>query len=394
MSIETEFLEASADFTAWCKTALAYWAENGCDPRGGVYEQLHMDGTPDADHLRRVRVQARYVYVYAHAAHLGWYADSKTACDHAWKFLTGPGFAGGDFIKGGGPRGCAHLVTGTGEMHDDMRDTYAQAFVLLSGGWRYKAFDDQTSLTVAEETLSFLDTHVKADNGGWLEALPAPTSTQRRQNPHMHLFEAFLALYELTGEAKYLTRADEMFALFEAHFFDENRKALLEYFNPDWSRESHSKGGDGGPTEPGHMMEWCWLLRVYERLSGKNMDRYANALFEGGMEYGLNAKLGLLCDAVELDGSPSKPTLRSWPQTELIKASVAQAAAGQAEYLEDATKAIRALMKYYLDVPVKGGWADQLDPEGNIISKVMPTSTFYHLFCAAVEADKLAQSLR
>ena len=135
-------------------------------------------------------------------------------------------------------------------------------------------------------------------------------------------------------------------------------------------------------------------LRVYEKLSGKNMDRYANALFEGGMYYGLNPKLGLLCDAVELDGTPSKSTLRSWPQTELIKASVVQAAAGQSEYLKDAAKAIRALMTYYLDVPVKGGWADQLDPEGNIISKVMPTSTFYHLFCAAVEADKLAQSLR
>lgn len=389
MSNEAEFLSASADFTAWCKTALAYWAQNGCDPRGGAYEHLFMDGAPDADHLRRVRVQARFVYVYAHAAELGWYEGSKSACDHVWKFLTGPGFAGGDFIREG-PKGCAHLVTGTGAMHDDMRDTYAQAFVLLSGAWRYKAFNDQKALAIAEDTLRYLDTHVKAGNGGWLEALPAPASKQRRQNPHMHLFEAFLALYELTGEAAYLARADKMFALFEAHFFDEDRKALLEFFNPDWSPEND----DGGPTEPGHMMEWCWLLRVYEKLSGKNMDRYANALFEGGMYYGLNPKLGLLCDAVELDGTPSKPTLRSWPQTELIKASVAQAAAGQSEYLKDAAKAIRALMTYYLDVPVKGGWADQLDPEGNIISKVMPTSTFYHLFCAAVEADKLAQSLR
>ena len=388
MSNEAEFLSASADFTAWCKTALAYWAQNGCDPRGGAYEHLFMDGAPDADHLRRVRVQARFVYVYAHAAELGWYEGSKSACDHVWKFLTGPGFAGGDFIREG-PKGCAHLVTGTGAMHDDMRDTYAQAFVLLCGAWRYKAFDDEIALKTAEDTLNYLDTHVKADSGGWYEALPAPATKQRRQNPHMHLFESFLALYELTGKAIYLARADEMFALFEAHFFDEERKALLEFFNPDWSPEN----GDGGPTEPGHMMEWCWLLRVYEKLSGKNMDRYANALFEGGMEYGLNAKLGLLCDAVELDGTPSKPTLRSWPQTELIKASVAQAAAGQSAYLKDATKAIRALMKYYLDVSVKGGWADQLDPEGNIISKVMPTSTFYHLFCAAVEADKLAASL-
>lgn len=349
-----------------------------------------MDGTPDVDHLRRVRVQARYVYVYAHAAHLGWYDEARRPCDHVWKFLTGPGFAGGDFVNGSGPRGCAHLVTGTGEMHDDMRDTYAQAFILLSGGWRYKAFNDHAALKTAEDTLGFLNTHLKANNGGWYEALPLPESSQRRQNPHMHLFESFLALYEITKDKTYLKLADDMFELFEKHFFDTKRQALLEFFNPDWSPEN----GDGGPTEPGHMMEWCWLLRVYERLSGRNMNEYANDLYEGGIKYGLNPQLGLLCDAVKLDGSPSKPTLRSWPQTELIKASVAQAAAGQTQYFEEASKAIKALMKYYLDVPVKGGWADQLNPEGDIISKVMPTSTFYHLFCAAAEADKLAQSLR
>ena len=93
--MKKEFLDASADFTAWCKVALRFWAENACDPRGGVYEQLFMDGSPDADHLRRVRVQARYVYVYAHAAHLGWYEDSKTACDHAWTIFDRSRLCGG-----------------------------------------------------------------------------------------------------------------------------------------------------------------------------------------------------------------------------------------------------------------------------------------------------------
>ena len=135
-------------------------------------------------------------------------------------------------------------------MHDDMRDTYAQAFVLLSGAWRYKAFNDEAALKIAEDTLAFLNTHLKAENGGWYEGLPKPASSQRRQNPHMHLFEAFLALNELTGQAKYLEMAGAMFELFENHFFDADKKALLEFFNPDWSPEND----DGGPTEPGHMI--------------------------------------------------------------------------------------------------------------------------------------------
>ena len=34
---------------------------------------------------------------------------------------------------------------------------------------------------------------------------------------------------------------------------------------------------------------------------------------------------------------------------------------------------------------VEGGWFDQLDARGRVISANMPTSTFYHVFCGLVE---------
>lgn len=381
------FIDSTQRFVDWCQTALKFWAETASDPKGGFAEHLHMDGTPDYEHLRRVRVQARQAYVYAHAANLGWYDNAQKACDHAWDFAVGPGSAGGEFIPSS-PKGCAHLVKGNGEMHDDMRDTYAQAFILLSGAWRYKAFGDEASLKQAEDTLSYLNNNVKAANGGWLEAMPAPKNNQRRQNPHMHLFEAFLALYEATQDNDYLNLADEMFALFEKYFFNREKNALLEFFNSDWTPK-----GDGGPVEPGHMMEWCWLLRVYERLSEKDMNFYANRLYQGALDYGWNEKLGLICDVTPLNGTSQKSTYRTWPQTELIKASVAQAAVGDEAMLGSAANAIEALFKHYLSVPIRGGWADKIAQDGSMISAVMPTSTFYHLFCAAAEAEALAVSL-
>jgi hypothetical protein len=39
----------------------------------------------------------------------------------------------------------------------------------------------------------------------------------------------------------------------------------------------------------------------------------------------------------------------------------------------------------YLTAPTPGGWYDQIDPNGRVISKDMPTSSFYHVFCALVE---------
>jgi len=143
------------------------------------------------------------------------------------------------------------------------------------------------------------------------------------------------------------------------------------------------------------MMEWSWLLQSYSDLSGVDVQKYAIPLYDSGLEYGLNSKLGLICDAVNLDGTEHSLTLRTWPQTELIKASVARARRENSDLMFNAaSNTIEALFKFYLSGQVKGGWDDKLSPEGGVISKVMPTSTFYHLFCAAAEVDLLAQTLK
>jgi hypothetical protein len=52
--------------------ALPLWAGAGYDERrGGFQERLNPDGSPDLTAPRRLRVQVRQIYVYAHAAVLG-----------------------------------------------------------------------------------------------------------------------------------------------------------------------------------------------------------------------------------------------------------------------------------------------------------------------------------
>jgi mannose-6-phosphate isomerase len=296
--------------------------------------------------------------------------------------LIGPGSQGGDKIDAQGFKGCAHLLNADGSLCDGFRDTYAQAFVILAGAWRYFAFKDEDALRVAIQTLDLLDTHMKADNGGWLEGLPA--SLPRRQNPHMHMFEALLSLYDATKNDLYLERATEIFDLFKSTFFDSENQVLIEFFDQDWEPSENG----GGPIEPGHMMEWCWLLREYESRTDADVSEYANVLYDKAIKAGYNCDLGLLCDRTNLDGKILSPSLRIWVQLEYLKASIAQASAGvkKAESMID--KIIDMLFQTYLDVPVKGGWGDQLDKSGKICSPNMTTSTFYHLMCAAAEVDK------
>lgn len=55
---------------------------------------------------------------------------------------------------------------------------------------------------------------------------------------------------------------------------------------------------------------------------------------------------------------------------------------------------IERVFDTYLDAPVDGGWHDQLSQNGDIISKAMPCSTFYHWFCAASEVHAYANEIR
>ena len=374
--------KANDRLVTWCRDdALPFWATQAIDPQGGLYESLELDGTPVANMLRRVRVQARLAYVYAHAFDLGWYTDN-TASDRAWAQLTGPGFQSENDLGG-----CAHLLNPDGSLHDGLRDTYAQSFVLLAGSWRYKAFGDEDSLKTAAATALFLDQHLTSPHGGYLEGTPPPQTprqTPRRQNPHMHLFESFLTLYQHTKEELWREKATAMCDLFLGHFFDSNRGVLREFFLPDWQLDP----AQGDLVEPGHMMEWCWLLGEYGAACDINVTPicrrlYARALELGQQDLQPDAIQGYLCDVVSLSGRQPAMTYRSWPQTEYLKASITLARLGDQDAEQTAAALIEQLFATYLDVPLKGGYRDQYRTDGSATAGPMQASTFYHLLSAA-----------
>jgi mannose-6-phosphate isomerase len=199
-----------------------------------------------------------------------------------------------------------------------------------------------------------------------------------------------MALYSATKENVFLARATDIFKLFETVFFDVENGVLREFFNQDWSAGKNN----GGPIEPGHMFEWVWLLRNYQVLSGVGVNHYADVLYAKAMEYGYCKDTGLICDSVDLKKPNKTPTFRTWPQTEFIKASIAQARAGKRGMLSNVSAAIDNMFNMYFDVPSDGGWVDCLDANGQPKDTLMPTSTFYHIISAAAETSDLAQNLR
>lgn len=354
---------------------LPLWAQRGWDAqRGGFVDRLGADGEPDRDAPRRLRVQARQIFCFAKAAQLGWHPDGRSLA------LNGVEYMLSKARSPDGRPGYVSLLTPDGAMISPARDTYDHAFVLLALATVYQFDRDAQVRAEIDALLGFLDSQLKSEHGGYREGLPA--TLPRRQNPQMHLFEAMIALFDATHDMVFQNRAGDFFALLLAHFYDPRSEVLGEYFEDDWSKILPVT------VEPGHQAEWVWLLKGFERITGCPTAKYRVPLLRSALRY-RDAVTGCLADEGNADGQVTRSSQRCWPQTELTKAFIAQAEAGEAGAAEAAREALVRLEKRYLRHPVKGGWYEQFDGDGRSMIEWIPASSLYHILGAVIEADRV-----
>ena len=141
-------------------------------------------------------------------------------------------------------------------------------------------------------------------------------------------------------------------------------------------------------VEPGHQAEWLWLLREFERITGCPTARFRSALMKSATR-GVDSKTGCLVDECDEAGAITKSSFRLWPQTEIVKAWLVYAEAGDPMAAGEARKALARLDRHFLSHPVAGGWYDHFDSEGRSLVEFIPASSFYHLMCMAAETDRV-----
>ncbi len=367
------------DLKGWAiNEALPLWASTGWDAhRGGFHERLTQEGVPDLVADRRLRVQARQIYVYAHAAHLGWYQDGLYVALRGFDYLMDKGHAPD------GKPGFVHLLTADGAVANGLRDTYDHMFVLLAASWLARVSGDAQIRAVVDQTLAFIDEEL-TDNHGTLNE-GKPTSLPRRQNPNMHAFEAMLALHETLAHPEALKRASQFLTLFHTSFLDPATHTIREFFTQNWQPLAPPLGTS---SEPGHQAEWVWLLRRHEAITGKPPSRLPSQLLDRAIS-SADPVTGLLFDEADSNGIIRRHTSRTWLQTELAKAWLAEAEVGRDGAKLNAITALHSLKQRYLNPAPRGCWVDQLDRKGDVIDAPITASTFYHIFVAIAEAERV-----
>lgn len=358
--------------SAWLiESALPMWANRGFDHiHSAFHEQLDFSLFPITHIPSRLMVQARQVSVFAAAAISGRYpAGGELALIAAQNMIERYEHADGY------PGWIFSLKEAS--IFSSQRDLYAHAFVLFSLSWVFRLEKRQCFLDAVDRTLSFLDEHM-ADPvaGGYWDNLPR-TDKIRRQNPHMHLFEAFIALYEATGEVTFLERGRRLRDLAVEHFLARDNWALRECFFDHW--EVSPLEGKGS-VEPGHLFEWAWLLSRYQFLSGESQSDVIEGMMSLAIKSGLDTISGRIIDEIAEDGKPVRTSSRSWPHAEALKALTSNSSVRGGGRDALVALILRRLTTLYCPESLGGGWQDQLDKDDRPVSANIPASTFYHLY--------------
>ncbi len=359
----------SFDLVSWLRgSALPFWSETGFDAVSGMFiERADLKGRPLLEVPRRVMVQARQIFVFVEAEARGWHRGGALAEAAAETMVRTFRRDDGSWI---------FSAARDGRPVDETRDFYALAFVLLALASLKRLTGADYWLGLADATLGFLDARLTTPGtDGYAESLPEK-SGPRRQNPHMHLLEALLALDEMAPGGAYRRRAEAMLRLFETRFLHGPHPVLVEYYDNDL------RPLIGAPFsfEPGHHFEWAWLLARNAALCGKSQHAtLAARLCEVALRFGGTSD-GVFFDEVDGGGTALVRSTRLWPCTEAIRASALGLCGSSATGPE---RLAEAMQEQFLAQATEGCWIDHVAADRQPLSAYVPASSLYHIVGAA-----------
>lgn len=362
-------------FVSWMKNnALPLFLQQGIKslPDGTL---CFRETLPDDSALARSRVQTRQLYVYAHATRTGW-LDAR----HHLDAIANQGVK--HFTNS---QGVFLFADGNSPL-DQQTNAYEQAFALLAYSELFALTREAEFHQRAEALHDWMQTNLALEEGGYAVNTLRPSMLS--QNPNMHLFEAMLSWWRVTGEARWEQEAHRLFNLFRHRLFHRDLHCLTEFFSPGW-QASHA---DSAHVDPGHHHEWTWLLYEYQKIAGVDTTFWRDALQNFATTAGENPVTQAVMNEIYSDKTPYRSGSRLWCQTERLKADVV-ACQTQRNPATFQTLDMHAamMMQQYVTGETSRPYCDEIDDKGERLAHPSPASSLYHLYVACREVDNLLQ---
>jgi mannose/cellobiose epimerase-like protein (N-acyl-D-glucosamine 2-epimerase family) len=272
--------------------------------------------------------------------------------------------------------------------YDSTKDLYSHAFIMFGLAHYLAVFREAKAVQWINETNELILTRFALPSG-WF----APATTRNweilggnlEQNPHMHLLEAYLSVYQATQDGTFLKYATQIMSVYTEILRTPDGSKVLEHLDD----EGQASGEKGSLIEPGHLYEWYWLVNEYADIAGLPAYRAASiTIVDWADRWGLDVDAGGIHDLVDRDGNIVSSRKRIWPVTERIKAlTTLVRAKPTASSADSLIFWIRFIMdKYHRG---DGSWHEYLNQALEPDCDYMPLSTPYHVAMAALEVERL-----
>ncbi len=364
------------------KTWIPTWFQNFSDVENdGFYERLDVNYN-NIEMPKRLLSQCRQIIVYSMAYKNTPRSEYLSKIDDTFDFIDKNYFQ----PKVGGA--IFSIDQRSNDIVDNKYDLYAHAFVLMACSAYLSINSNYKIERFAKTILNFVLNNFRNEYGGFNEALDkklTPIKKVRRQNPHMHLLESTLHLYEITGDKEYLDTAQELLTLFFEKFYDKKTQTIGEFFNNDLSPHVDT----GNIVETGHHAEWIWLLKRYQEITQSedtHVHNTINSLFDWILRNGFNKGI---YNSQSREGNVLESDKRIWPVMETMRAAAIMTQNNL--YQNEALSLLEDLKKIFLEKYINfetGAWNEILDKDLSLISDYLPATTPYHIYPILVDIKK------
>lgn len=351
------------------------------------------DGSSDLERPVELYSVGRFVHCFAVARMLG--TDHSQSDEQA-----GEGAADGvewlltSFID---PRGgFIDALTIDGASATENRSAYGHAFALLAGATATRAGIPR-GRELFDRALDEIDTLFWDQDAGAavdeIDQYGHPTSDYRGQNANMHLTEAYLAAFELTGEAELLRRARGLAERFVVAGAAPREWRVPEHYDRDWQVDEDF--GREQPLDqfrpfgvmPGHGLEWARLIINIgaHDPTFTRAEEAARGLFARAVQDGWDPEHGGFSYTTDFRGEVVHPARMHWVIAEALGAAVWLArTTGESEYVDWYGRFWEWTEQHVIDRE-GGSWWHELDRANRPAFDTWPGKPdFYHAYQAVL----------
>lgn len=360
---------------------LKMWFPRAMDEQnGGFHENYADDWTVLPDSQRSIVYQSRLTWLSAEAVvRYPKGAGVFGACaEHGLDFLANKQWDHQD----GGPFWAVDPSGQPTTRYGGEKHAYGIAFSLYAESAAYTSTHDPKALALAKATFHWLDQHAHdGAHGGYYEALTregspilSPPSDdngsdaigtpygEKTMNTHIHLLEAFTALYKIWPDPTVKSRLTELFKIIRDTVTSPDGY-LIQYFKPDWTPIPSTDSF-------GHDIETAYLLNEAAEALGMAGDvktlSTERLLVDHALHYGWDGQYGGLYDQGAIDGVPTITNKVWWEQAECLNSLLLMHARyGHLDrrYWTDFLTEWDFIQRYQVD-GVHGGWYNTVNREG------------------------------